>query len=301
VLIIFFTFALFASAILANKVLLTMLSPTMLVGLRMFFAGVILFVYSWKKHDPVFHKIKKDWVLLISIGLFTTFMPALLKAYALSRLETAHFTLLGSVDPFVTALYAYILWREKLSVNKIIGILLGCTGVALSLNLSAIATRACSTNLIVPQIAALGAIVLSRYGWIMVQQQLRANRYPPAQLNSLIMIESGTLALLSLPFVEASTQFAIPAPVWFFALLAYTTIVGNVFAYTLYAYILKHYNATLVSLAGFSIPVFAALYSWLLLKEKITLQFALAASVIFLGLVVFYYDDIKRQNLTQTR
>lgn len=258
-------------------------------------AGVILLAYTWKKRTFSLSQLKEDWKFLTAIAFFTTFTPSILKNYALKNLETAHATLLGSIDPFITALYAYLLFGEKLTRNKIIGMGIACVGVLLSANLSNSGTKTCAPILWLPQLAALGAVLFSRYGWIMVQQQLRKNRYPPAQLNGLIMAQSGLIALLTAPWLDTPKTLIITSPITFSLLLAYTIIAGNIVAYTLYASLLKHHNATLISLAGFSIPIFAGIYGWVFLSEQLTLQFALAASVFFVGLVIFYADDIKQQ------
>ena len=76
-------------------------------------------------------------------------------------------------------------------------------------------------------------------------------------------------------------------------LLAYTIIVGNFLGYTLYATVLKRYSATLVSLAGFSYPIFAAIIAYFALGETVTWQFVAAAGVIFIGLVVFNLDRLR--------
>ncbi len=297
VFIIFFTFALFASGIFVNKILLTIIPPVLFVGIRMLSAGIILLSYTWKKRTYTLAQLKEDWRFLTGIAFFTTYTPSILKNYALKNLETGHATLLGSIDPFVTALYAYLLFGEKLTRNKIIGILIACAGVLFSVNLSNVGTKTCTGPLLLPQAAALCAVLFSRFGWIMVQHQLRKNRYPPAQLNGLIMTQSGIIALLTSAWLDTPSPLVISSPSLFWLLLTYTIIAGNVIAYTLYASLLKHHSATLISLSGFSIPIFAGLLGWAFLGEKLTLQFALAASVFFVGLLTFYADEIKRQKM----
>lgn len=262
----------------------------------MFSAGLILLIYTGARYRSNFKHIQQDWLILTGIAIFTTFMPAILKAYALSHLQASHAALLGSIDPFVTALYAYLLWGEKLSITKFIGIIIGCLGVITAINLSSTGLFGCLPPLI-PQLAALAAVTLSRFGWTMVQMQLRKNRYPPSQLNSIVMVESGILALTSSFWIDPIKTITIPSMPYFILLMAYTVLIGNVIAYTLYGQILKQHNATFVSLAGFSIPIFTGLLSWIFSGTPLTFHFALSASIIFFGLLIFYYDEIKTQQL----
>jgi drug/metabolite transporter (DMT)-like permease len=295
VFIIFFTFAVFASAILVNKALLEFLPPMLFVGIRMSISGFILLVATWGKHRILLYQLAQDWLIVSGIAFFTTFVPSFLKAYAYSQISAAQATLLGSIDPFITALYAYFLFGERLSMAKFFGMLIGFSGIALSLNLHQPATIVCSASTLAPQAAALAAVAFSRWGWLMVQAQLRKNRYPPAQLNGLVMFESGIIALSLSPWVDPFKAILIPSWQHFLLLMAYTVIIGNVIGYTLYAHLLKQYNATLVSLAGISIPIFVSIYSWLFLKEQITFRFVMATAIFFAGLTIFYYDDLKKR------
>ncbi len=294
---IFFTFVLFTGGIMANKLLLCILPPTLFVGIRMLTAGFILFLYSWHRHKATLKNIQRDWLALTGVAVFTTFLPSILKAYALSHLPAAQATLLGSIDPFVTAFYLYMLWGEKLTISKMVGILLGFIGVVLSINLTLLETTC--VNALLPQLAALGAVILSRFGWIMVQMKLRKNLYTPAQLNSIIMMESGLLALTASPWLDPARPIVIPSLWKFTGLMSFTVIFGNVIAYTLYGQLLKHHNATLISLAGFSIPVFTGILSWIFLGEKITINFLVSATIIFVGLIIFYRDELKHQKLKE--
>ena len=76
------TFALLASAISANKILLYSMTPTLLVGIRMFSAGLILLLYTFTNPQIriSWNNIKKNLSSLIIITLTTTFIPSILKA-----------------------------------------------------------------------------------------------------------------------------------------------------------------------------------------------------------------------------
>ena len=77
-------------------------------------------------------------------------------------------------------------------------------------------------------------------------------------------------------------------------LMAYTVIVGNLMGYSLYAHLLKHNSATLMSLAGLTFPIFVSLLGYLMLNEVVTSMLILAAAFMLAGVAVFYYDDVFR-------
>ena len=295
-LIVLLGFALLASAITANKLLLVSLPPLMLVGIRMLGAGIILLWITHKRGVSRFPFFINDLIPLIFIMLFTTFIPSWCKAYALKLLPSWKAAFIGSLDPFVTALYSYMLWSERLSFNKCIGILLGFLG---SLLICFPSTFEWNQFIAVatPELVAFTAVAIGRYGWIMAQRLLKAHRYNPAELNGIIMTGSGLVALpLSWQIESSAWQISFFTEPSILAMIAYTTIIGNVIAYTMYAHNLKRYSVNFVSLAGFSTPLFVSFYGWLILKEQLTGMFFIATVLTFIGVILFYADEISKWN-----
>lgn len=291
---IFFGFALLASAISTNKVILATLPPTFFVGLRMLFGGIVLYLINYRSSNRMkFSYFKQDIPLLLWISLCTTLIPSILKAFGLQNLVSSKAAFIGALDPFVTAIYSYVLWKETLSLKKIFGILIGFSG-ALVLCFSHSSTENTFYNFFIfslPELAALGSVAIGRYGWICAQIAMKKERYSPPELNGLMMLISGVLALIISQFVDTVGFSNIPLTRHFLGLLAYTVIIGNVVAYTMYAQFLKAYSANFVSLAGFSVPIFVTLYGRLFLNEAITSNLIISASLILIGVFIFFSDE----------
>ncbi len=322
---VFLGFAFMASSTVANKYVLSVLTPTLVVGLRMLCAGIILtLMYRRKSHRLSFGYFKHDLSLLLGISLLTMLVPALFKAYALKNMDASKAAFFSSLDPFVTALYAYLFWNENLTKKKVIGIILGFTGTFILILSSSVGERSLIAWSVFsyPEIAAILAMAIGRIGWMFVQQLLRKERYTAPELNGLLMTISGILVFI-LPFAIA-TGFALlsfipvlaaffpsysfadagsflqttitPAtntPMILYALL-HTILVGNVIGYTMYAQFLKRHSATFVSLAGFSVPLYVYLFGHVLLGEPLSLNFLAASCVTFIGLLIFYQDEINK-------
>lgn len=320
---VFLGFAFLASATMANKYALYSLTPTFMVALRMLGAGLILlFYYRKNTHRLSYAYFKKDLPILFGISLLTLFIPSVCKAYALQNMLASKASFFGSLDPFVTSIYAYIFFRETLSFKKVIGILLGFTGmlvILVSRTPSPEQTLMAFSVFSYPEIAALIAMAVGRLGWMFVQQLIRNERYTGAELNGLLMTLSGLIAL-AIPFVGAAFSWGLSyiAPAWaphygltdavaifhlnpasnfsIYALLffiAYTIFFGNVIGYTMYANFLKKHSITFISLAGFSVPMYTYLFD-ALLGNPISPMFLVAAAITFTGLIIFYQDEINR-------
>jgi len=310
-----FTFALFASAITANKIIFYALSPSLLVGIRMLFGGLILLFYTniSLKNRLDINIIKAYFFQLMVITIFTNFLPSLLKAYSLKNLPSSNMAFFGALDPFITSILAYIMLGERLSKQKLLGILIGFIG-SLILIINQINFNC--LLLTIPEITVILAITISRFGWMQAQKLLKANTINPIQLNTITMIASGIISLfIAIIFKETTINSLSNYNLTIFKykifqilinyigfngllifFILYTTIIGNVIAYNLYAYLLKKHSSVYISLLSFSIPIFVYIYGILFLNEKLTNQFIIACLITFIGLIIFFKDE--NQNLS---
>ena len=168
--LLFFAFGLMASAISTNKILLYALTPELLTGIRMSLAGLCLggYAYVHTKHRLRWHAVKDFLPLLIVVSLFTTYFPSNLKAYALAHMPSSKMAFFGTLDPFVTALYSYFFFNEKLTAKKVLGIVIGFAGMMILIfgSTPLEAQLKAFSVFSYPELAAFWAIVLSRFGWI---------------------------------------------------------------------------------------------------------------------------------------
>ncbi len=288
-------FAAIANAIVVNKIILKELPLFFYVGLRAFLAGVILFFYARRAtHRFSREYLKVDLRALFFVAILTTLLPALLKAFAIKYMLASKAALIGSLDPFVTAIYAYTVFNERLNKRKLLGIaiaFIGALGLCFATTTGEQSWHAflCFSF---PELAAFASVALSRLGWLTAQRLLKKERYSPIELNAITMMFSGLLGLVVAAFLEDGSSYASLCSLPLLTKIVYSVLVGNVFGFTTYGYVLKRYSANFASLIGFSTPVFVTFFGWLLLGEVISFQIAIAAGIIFIGVGLFYREDL---------
>jgi drug/metabolite transporter (DMT)-like permease len=300
-----------ATGISANKVILFSLSPEFLVGIRMAAASVLLAGYISIRQGKLFEwpLLRKFFAGLVIIALCTTFFPSNLKAFALAHMPSYKMAYFGTLDPLVAALYSYVWFRERLSWRQWLGMAIGFLGMVILISSSTPFEDQLKAFSIIsyPELAACLAMVISRLGWIQAQQFLRKEHMTPLQFNVFTMGISGLLSLAvvyvrqtytieslnvaHIPLLHLQPFVSMSSMVQLGTLLGYTTLVGNILGYTLYGYALKRYSATLISLAGFLIPLLVQCIGWLALGEPLSPLFFLACSVTFMGVALFFYDE----------
>lgn len=289
--LVFLAFALIASASIANKIILKAMPLALFTGLRMFIASIILLSWFGARHKRLrASRFKHDIIPMMLLAIGTTFVPSIMKGYALREMPAAKALLFGSLDPFFTAIYAYLLFSEKLSLRKWLGIALGMYGVlTMAGSTSELEQMFAGFSLLSkPELAALAVTLISRFGWINVQRVLRKEVFVPGEVNGLLSLFGGIFCLITAWYFGEWSWFGTSIDMSFVGLFAYTVIVGNVAAYTLYSTVLKQYPVIFVSLAGASVPIFAAFFAWLTLAEPLSMRFFYAIGLNFAGLYLFH-------------
>ena len=131
-----------------------------------------------------------------------------------------------------------------------------------------------------------------------MQKLFKERNYSVPELNGITMLLSGIISFAwSLYLQEVSLEPFATQPGHLIPAVFWTVIIGNIFGYGLYAYSLKQYSSTLISLSGFSVPIFVYFFGWLILGEPFSWYFLLASGITFLGLVIFYQSEIKKVHL----
>jgi len=112
------------------KFLTQQMSPTLVAAIRMPLAGIILLLLVFKKYG-LYNPTKKQWGLLLWIGLISVCIHQLLLGYGVSVTSSTNASLILGLNPLTTALLASVFVGEKFTRNLGLGILLGFAGVVL--------------------------------------------------------------------------------------------------------------------------------------------------------------------------
>lgn len=292
----------FASAISVNKFILNTLSPLFFVGIRTLASGLLMGIFTFfiaRKFS--FSDLKRDLPRLLLISFFTTFLSSALKAYSLKHMISSKQTLIGSLDPFVAALFAFFLFGERLTRLQIVGMFVSFSGIVFLLVATAPFEEVASSWGIVslPEIAAFASMVVNRYGWILAQGLLRTKRYTPLEFNSINMILAGILGLSAAYLLGMCDFCTMPPTGEFWIVFSYTVIIGNIAGYTIYAKFLKDYSVTLLSLCGLSLPLFVHLLGPFILHEPLSPVFFVALAIVFTGMFIFTRQHTKKSSATK--
>lgn len=287
--------ALFATSFPMGKYLMNFVSPLFLSGTRMLIAGSILLAYEYCLSSAEFKfKRKHFWIFaqITVLGMYATYA---LRLYALEVLPVWKVSFFYNFSPFLTALYAYLLFNQRLSVKQWFGLSIGLFGMLPILISQSPAEAAMGEFFYISQYEAFLMISVSLhcYSWILIQKLVRYKNYQTSIVNGICMASGGLLSLGNSYILEGPAKISDPAA--FCKGLLIMIFISNILCHNIYAGLLKKYSATFMSFTSFLSPLFAALYGWAFFQETISWHFYISIVIVLAGLYIFYQDELKHK------
>jgi drug/metabolite transporter (DMT)-like permease len=246
---------------------------------RFLFAAVILGLMVWIGRRRLTHE-RGTLFWVYSSGLLMYFGSYAAVYYAEQYIDAALAAIIFASFPFFVAIGAHFyLPAERLSLLKILGLVIGFTGIVVIFGggLSrpdSDAWWAMFVMLMSPIASAVASIIVKRH----------LTKQDPVVLNFLQMT-AGVVVLFAL----ASSYEDFGDFRWTLisiAAVAFLSIFGSAFTFVTFYHLLKTMEATKLSLIAFVTPIVAALLGWLLLGESPTLATVAGAVLVFIGIWV---------------
>lgn len=290
-------YALFAAIFIISKTSLSYAEPLFLVGSRMAVAGVVLLLYQGIFSKNGCRITRKQLPYILLLALFSIYLTNICEFWGLKYLTSAKTCFIYSLTPFVSALLAYFALQEQMNGKKWLGLLIGFIGFVPIL-LSTTPSEALTGHFFLlswAEIAVMGAATFSAYGWILLKQLVDNEALSPLTANGWGMLIGGVAALLHSAAVESWEP--VPVTEWgpFVGCTCLLIVLSNVICYNLYGRLLRSFSATFMSLAGQTTPFFTALFGWFFLDEEVGLSFYLSGTIVLLGLLLFYQQELLKK------
>ena len=255
------------------------IQPFALVELRLALAAFVMLVVSVAR-PGTFAEIRARWLPLTVMGLINCALPYTLITWGEVYISSGLAAIYNASAPlWAGALLLVIPSSERTTVGRLIGLLVGITGVSLvvSSNLDLggdsvwqwVGQGACL-------VAALSYALAGIYG-------RHALKGAPVQVSATGQLLTGTLMLA--PF--AALQIPQVVPSWQ-ALGAVTAlaIAGTALASMMYYWLLVRVGATGTLLVTYLLPVFALIWGALLLSEQVTGLALAGLLLVLLGIAI---------------
>lgn len=193
----------------------------------------------------------------------------------------ANATLLANYTPVFVTLAGWFLFRQRVSVLFMAGMITALAGTTLLVGPSFSGGK----HLAGDGLALLAAVFYAGY-------MLSIKRARDGYSTAMLMALSGTVsALILLPFALLSPQAMLPSGAAGWTVLLALALVSQVLGQSLIAYAFAHLSAALSSVGVLTQPVVAAALAWILFGESLNWPQLLGGALVLLGIFVARKTD----------
>lgn len=263
-----------------SKVALSELPPLSVVLARVSIAALALFVYL-RLSRQFLPADATTWTAFLGMGLLNNLIPFTLLFWGQTQIASGLASILNATTPIFSILVAHALTSDEgITRNKLVGIILGFSGVTVLMAGNAIKTEAMP---LLPLLACLGAAL--SYGFAGVfGRRFRRMGISPAT-SAFGQVSATTLMMIPVvALVDTPWHLPMPGMTTVAALLG-LGLLSTALAYILFFRILAVGGAINSSLVTLLIPVSAILLGYLFLGERLASNHFAGMGLIALGLL----------------
>jgi drug/metabolite transporter (DMT)-like permease len=251
--------------------------PITIVFIRLFFSVILLTIFLIVTKN--YMKIKKtDRKLFLMLALFEPFFYFLGESFGLTYVSATVCSVLISTIPVFATIGAWLIFKEKLKVINYAGIITSFIGV-----LVFILNTNGTISFSIKGLGLLTLAVLSAVGYNLTLSRLVAT-YSPVYI---VNVQNLIGAILFLPlFLIFDFKHFISTPFTFvmFKPIIELSFFASCGAFILFAYSVRNMGITRANVFSNCIPLFTALFSFILMSERLTVQNIVGMAIVIAGL-----------------
>lgn len=267
----------------AGRFLADSLSPLFAASLRFLFASLSLLLFLMLARVPLARPSPRQWLQLALLGFFGIFFYNLCFFYGLHYINASRASLIVALNPAVIGLASWLLFKERLSRAKVIGIAICIAGASLVIVSRNSQLLAGNADAWIGDLLILGCVL----GWgiySLFSKELNQTLGPMQTVTFSILIGTAMLWMASAAKGELSfSALASLGPQQWLSLM-YLGVLGSALAYIGYYDGLRKIGATRSGVFIALNPLTAVIFGALLLGEQLTVTMCLGGGLILAGI-----------------
>jgi hypothetical protein len=283
-----FLYLIWGSTFLSVRILLAYIPPLMITFGRNLVAGTLLLIWSI---------LGKHWVRMekghFKTHVFCGFLMISLgngcMALAGSIVPSGFSSVFMALGPLLLVIFFWLAGRKP-SIRKLIGTCMGLLGIGIMMSQKSLAISGKETEFFM----GIGFLLVAVIGWNIAVFQIQfqgANRYHFTQVCAIQMVSGGLLVFCISWLKGDLNQVYLPEiPTKAYVVFIYLALIGSMLGYSLFGYLSKVLDATLVATYTYVNPVIALILGNLILDEPLHGILLFASFFILLAVVLITTD-----------
>ncbi len=250
--------------------------PVLFAGLRTVIGGLAMVVAAllWGGSP----NLRRDWPVFLLLALFNVVLFIAFQTYAIVYLPSGSAAVLVYLQPILVGFLAWLILGEELSASKLVGLLLGFSGI--------VAVSSASLTGAADALSPIGVVLgtASALAWALGTVYFK--RYEA---------RVSTLWAVAVPFVvggAALTTLGLVVESWdevswtgaFVGSLLYSALIGISAAWVIWFGLVRAGEASRVAAYIFAVPLTAVLVGALVLDEPLSYSLLVGAALVVCGI-----------------
>jgi drug/metabolite transporter (DMT)-like permease len=254
------------------------LNPFVLAAMRGLIGATSLSLWFTLRGKSILPQ-RHEWRIWAVLGTFNGWLPNVLLAYALSQLPTAPAGMIQASSPLIVAALSHFLFAdERLTPQRLVGVLVGFVGMGILIGPAALPDSG---------IDATGALLMVAVACSYATANVyvrTVKRADPARMALGQQLCSGFAAtVLALTFV--GPQAFAPVPSHLAPLLALGAL-STALPILLFMHLIRRTGPTRASMVGYLAPIWTTIMAVLFLDESIGLRELTGGAVVLAGVAL---------------
>ena len=264
-----------ASAFFNIKIATYSYGPITIAFLRIFFGAIPVVILCLAKNIKI-EAFSKDWIWYSSIGIINLVIPFFLIAYGVQKVQSNLAAILMSSTPIsATILAHFFVDKEKITLFKLIGIVLGFLGIIYLFSDNLLITN---SNFIYALMILLGSTFYVIGGILTLKISHKRNENVTASI-----LIWGTIIAFPISLFLDQPWTLSPSLESTLALI-YLGVFPTGIAWLLRFAILKKNGLVFQAQVAYLIPIFGVILGYIFLNELITSKVMIALIAVVLGI-----------------
>ncbi len=254
------------------------LTPFTLVTLRLL-VGLLLLGAVVLAAREALPRVPRTYGHLIVMAFFSVALPFTLITVAEQRVDSALAATLTAPVPIFVIPIAAVMLRERITLNKIFGVIVGLLGVAVLMSFDP--SQIGSTDL-TPQLALVGAAASYAFGGVYARRFVHGQK--PMITSFLLVLfamlmSAGAALITESPLAQIGSLGgeALFSVVWL-------GVFGSGLAYLAFYRLLNAWGPTRTSLVAYTLPIWGIALGFLVLGEAITSGLVVGTALVIAGI-----------------
>ncbi|MBE8725607.1 DMT family transporter [Flavobacterium hungaricum] len=269
---------------LGIRVAVETIPPWFVTSIRQGLAGIIMMIIllfkkelKWIGWENLKHQLVASVSMLVIANGFTTI--------AEQTLPSGLASVISALAPILIFLGSILFGLQKMSFKGFVGVVIGFSGVVLIFKdgLGSFLDADYRTGMIFMGFAILAWAAGTIY------TKIHGNKSKNIILNLFYQFTMASCVQLVLASIFSPNPDLSSWSLTSIGAALYLSIFGSVIAFFSYNYALKHVSPVQVSILAYINTIIAVFLGWLLLNEKITVEFIIATILIILGVFIINY------------